>query len=91
MSNRWKIRGIVFSVNLFLYCFLAFIEYAFVKSPNVDYLDRKTHVIFHCVVYSLLFIIVDLTLSTIIRNQWLTSIISTVLSPLIWFLTLVIL
>lgn len=86
--SRWKIRCIVFVVNIFVYSILAIAEYYILKSPLVDYLDLQTHVVFHCVVYCALFIAIDLTLSTIFENQWVTSAISSILSPFVWFLTL---
>ena len=88
--SRWKIRCIVFVVNIILYTVFSAIDYYARKDPVHDYLDLQSHLVFFVIVYNILFIIIDLTLSTVIQNQWVTSAVSTVLSPIVFYLALII-
>jgi hypothetical protein len=88
--SRWKIRCIVFVVNIILYTVFSVFDYYHIKNNTVgDYLDLQSHIVFYVIVYNILFIIIDLTLSTVIQNQWVTSAVSTILSPLVFFLALI--
>lgn len=89
MKNRWKIRSIFFVVNAILYLFITMIAHkASEKSYSLEATSFTADVVFYWIPFCVIFIIIDVSLSLIIERPVVSCIISSVLSPVVWYIAL---